>query len=245
MPLALTNVCFEGKNGHDADVTRCLFLTQSGLCSRPLGGTAWAHRRSSCLSTPTPWQASAKAQRWLSLPRKPAAPGNYREMPAFAYGSSSASGLCSGLPLLPKLRTSETCRWERLGVPGANLLIRLLFNLSLLSRRIWRIDAGHGSRSFHKIGDRWIAIHLDDPPSFKFRKAYPLALPSGVPDFSYGWEWPFTTHQRRMQLWVLPAEAEILMPELAHLKPKLFEEPGRHQRAVAPRLVRWWRFPTE
>jgi hypothetical protein len=27
---ALTNVCFEGKNGHDADVARCLFMTQSG-----------------------------------------------------------------------------------------------------------------------------------------------------------------------------------------------------------------------
>ena len=27
---ALTNVCFEWKNGHDADVTRCLLLTQSG-----------------------------------------------------------------------------------------------------------------------------------------------------------------------------------------------------------------------
>src|SRR6478736_8999392 len=28
--LALTNVCFEGKNGHDADVARCLLMTQSG-----------------------------------------------------------------------------------------------------------------------------------------------------------------------------------------------------------------------
>jgi hypothetical protein len=27
---ALTNVRFEGNNGHDADVTRCLLLTQSG-----------------------------------------------------------------------------------------------------------------------------------------------------------------------------------------------------------------------
>ncbi len=26
---ALTNVCFEGKNGHDADMTRCLLLTKS------------------------------------------------------------------------------------------------------------------------------------------------------------------------------------------------------------------------
>ena len=30
VPLALTNVGFEGKNGHDADVTRCLLMTQSG-----------------------------------------------------------------------------------------------------------------------------------------------------------------------------------------------------------------------
>ena len=28
---ALTNVRFEGNNGHDADVTRCLLMTQSGL----------------------------------------------------------------------------------------------------------------------------------------------------------------------------------------------------------------------
>ena len=25
----LTNVCFEGNNGHDVDVTRCLLMTQS------------------------------------------------------------------------------------------------------------------------------------------------------------------------------------------------------------------------
>ena len=30
MPLALTNVCFEGNNGHDAYATRCLLMTQSG-----------------------------------------------------------------------------------------------------------------------------------------------------------------------------------------------------------------------
>ena len=38
--LALMNVRFEGNNGHDADVTRCLLLTQSGRCAgglRPLG----------------------------------------------------------------------------------------------------------------------------------------------------------------------------------------------------------------
>ena len=29
-PLTLTNGCFEWKNGHDANVTRCLLLTQSG-----------------------------------------------------------------------------------------------------------------------------------------------------------------------------------------------------------------------
>jgi hypothetical protein len=28
--LALTNVCFVGNNGHDADVTRCRLMTQSG-----------------------------------------------------------------------------------------------------------------------------------------------------------------------------------------------------------------------
>ena len=28
VPLELTNVCFEGKSGLDADVTRCLLLTQ-------------------------------------------------------------------------------------------------------------------------------------------------------------------------------------------------------------------------
>ena len=30
VPLGLTNVCFEGNNGHDADVTRCLLSTRSG-----------------------------------------------------------------------------------------------------------------------------------------------------------------------------------------------------------------------
>ena len=31
LPLALTNVCFEGENGHDADVTRCLLMTQADI----------------------------------------------------------------------------------------------------------------------------------------------------------------------------------------------------------------------
>src|ERR1700675_3863432 len=30
MPLALTNVCFEGKSGHDVGVTLCPLMTQSG-----------------------------------------------------------------------------------------------------------------------------------------------------------------------------------------------------------------------
>jgi hypothetical protein len=30
VPLALTNVCFEGKNGHDAGVTPFPLMTQSG-----------------------------------------------------------------------------------------------------------------------------------------------------------------------------------------------------------------------
>src|SRR6478752_3022659 len=30
VPLALTNVCFEGKNGHDANGPSCLLMTQSG-----------------------------------------------------------------------------------------------------------------------------------------------------------------------------------------------------------------------
>jgi hypothetical protein len=29
---ALMNVSFEGNNGHDADVTRCLLMTHSGHC---------------------------------------------------------------------------------------------------------------------------------------------------------------------------------------------------------------------
>jgi hypothetical protein len=32
---ALMNVGFEGNNGHDADVMRCLLLTQSGLGPAP------------------------------------------------------------------------------------------------------------------------------------------------------------------------------------------------------------------
>jgi hypothetical protein len=32
MQTALMNVRFEGNNGHDADVTRCLLMTQSGHC---------------------------------------------------------------------------------------------------------------------------------------------------------------------------------------------------------------------
>jgi hypothetical protein len=31
VPLALTNVCFEGKNGHDADRPLCPLMTQAGL----------------------------------------------------------------------------------------------------------------------------------------------------------------------------------------------------------------------
>ena len=31
---ALTNVRFEGNNGHDADVTRCLLMTQGGHSER-------------------------------------------------------------------------------------------------------------------------------------------------------------------------------------------------------------------
>ena len=34
VPLALTNVCFEGKNGHDAGVTPFPLMTQSGLFKR-------------------------------------------------------------------------------------------------------------------------------------------------------------------------------------------------------------------
>ena len=30
VPLALTNVCFEGKNGHDAHAPLCRLMTQSG-----------------------------------------------------------------------------------------------------------------------------------------------------------------------------------------------------------------------
>ena len=33
--LALMNVRFEGTNGHDADVTRCRLMTQSGQSERP------------------------------------------------------------------------------------------------------------------------------------------------------------------------------------------------------------------
>jgi hypothetical protein len=37
VPLALTNVCFEGKNGHDAGVTPFPLMTQSGhLAARRL-----------------------------------------------------------------------------------------------------------------------------------------------------------------------------------------------------------------
>jgi hypothetical protein len=32
---ALTNVRFEGNNGHDADVTRCLLMTHSGHAQSP------------------------------------------------------------------------------------------------------------------------------------------------------------------------------------------------------------------
>jgi hypothetical protein len=34
VPLALTNVCFEGNNGHDAVVTRCLLMTHNGHSTR-------------------------------------------------------------------------------------------------------------------------------------------------------------------------------------------------------------------
>ena len=39
MPLALTKVCFGGKNGHDAGVTPFPLMTQSGHRQRPLAVT--------------------------------------------------------------------------------------------------------------------------------------------------------------------------------------------------------------
>ena len=53
---ALMNVRFEGNNGHDADVTRCLLMTQSGhskICPAPRrvrAGAAFFPR--SCLAAP-------------------------------------------------------------------------------------------------------------------------------------------------------------------------------------------------
>ena len=35
MQTALMNVRFEGINGHDVDVTRCLLMTHSGLWANP------------------------------------------------------------------------------------------------------------------------------------------------------------------------------------------------------------------
>jgi hypothetical protein len=44
VPLALTNVCFEGKNGHNANGPSCLLMTLSGSSYFPVldirGGTA-------------------------------------------------------------------------------------------------------------------------------------------------------------------------------------------------------------
>ena len=31
VPLALTNVCFEGYNGHEADMTRCPLMTKADI----------------------------------------------------------------------------------------------------------------------------------------------------------------------------------------------------------------------
>jgi hypothetical protein len=39
VPLALTNVCFEGKNGHDAGVTPFPLMTQSGHSEADQNGT--------------------------------------------------------------------------------------------------------------------------------------------------------------------------------------------------------------
>jgi membrane fusion protein, type I secretion system len=44
VPLALTNVCFEGKNGHDAGVTPFPLVTQSG-CPMPSKGKAQLRQR--------------------------------------------------------------------------------------------------------------------------------------------------------------------------------------------------------
>ena len=57
MPLALTNVRFERNNGHDADVTRCLLLTQSG---RP---TTACHLSGANCSTPG--REIGRSGRWL------------------------------------------------------------------------------------------------------------------------------------------------------------------------------------
>jgi hypothetical protein len=34
VPLGLTNVCFEGNNGHDVDVTRCVLMIRCGHSGR-------------------------------------------------------------------------------------------------------------------------------------------------------------------------------------------------------------------
>jgi len=48
---ALMNVRFEGNNGHDADVTRCLLMTHSGHCQ--------CHRRDAYRAPPTDYAMSA------------------------------------------------------------------------------------------------------------------------------------------------------------------------------------------
>jgi hypothetical protein len=60
----LTNVCFAGKNGHDADVTQCLLMTHSGHWQRPVWRafsplliTSGAR---AVLSSPFPWLSAAR-----------------------------------------------------------------------------------------------------------------------------------------------------------------------------------------
>ena len=45
-----------------------------------------------------------------------------------------------------------------------------------------------------------------------------------------------------MHLWMPPTEAERLVADLGHFEADLIEQPCRHERTLAPRLVRWRRF---
>ena len=109
----MTNVRFEGNNGHDADVTRCLLMTQSG---HPEQNTARHKNRHGALSNPK-MRFAGKEEASATHPR--VSHGRWRprrgnvERAVFAEPSLAASAPAVSKPL-PRKQLEGTDAKERL-----------------------------------------------------------------------------------------------------------------------------------